>query len=427
MAQNERVMKAPRTASLFAISVLMAMAAALVFLSRQVAPASRETGGNVPVPAQLKAARKNKKPALSTPAVLIQTNQFRWSSIESADYKDYVANLRSVGCPESTIRDIVLTDLMKYYAGRRGQAMTNGHEFKYWETDEKRKQTAAQEAAREKEIARLDREVAAVVRELLGVNYEREINRYFVDTNADAERLRFLSDEKRDRILALQEKFEGLTERMVDSAEGGTLSAAERQQLKKLDEERKQELAGLLSPAEREQYELTTSTLAGRLRDELIGFNPSESEFRQIFMVLNGHDEKFAFQDAADPAVAQTKEEDLKAADSEIARALGSARYGDYQLAQSADYRNLYKLTRRHELPGTAALAAYQIQQTAQQEKRRFLILAAIPREDRARALKAMRVETENAMRDVLGSKAFQEYSSRGDSQWLSDLEEGTR
>ena len=202
----------------------MAVTVAMLLLNRQLSPGPRETTGNAPSLAQLKAVRKNKNPAVSTPTVVIQTNQFHWSSIESADYKAYVANLRSVGCPESTIRDIVLTDLMKYYAGRRGQTLTNGHEFKYWETDEKRKQTASQEAAREKEIARLDREVAAVVRELLGVNYDREINRYFVDTNADAERLRFLSDEKRDRIFALREKFEGLSEQIVDSASTATLS-----------------------------------------------------------------------------------------------------------------------------------------------------------------------------------------------------------
>ena len=424
MGQNDRVMNARRTASLFAVSLLMAVTVAMLLLNRQLSPGPRETTGNAPSLAQLKAVRKNKNPAVSTPTVVIQTNQFHWSSIESADYKAYVANLRSVGCPESTIRDIVLTDLMKYYAGRRGQTLTNGHEFKYWETDEKRKQTASQEAAREKEIARLDREVAAVVRELLGVNYDREINRYFVDTNADSERLRFLSDEKRDRIFALREKFEGLSEQIVDSTSTGTLSAAERQQLKKLDDERRQELAGLLSPAEREQYELTTSLLAGRLRDELIGFNPTESEFRRIFQLLDGHEEKFAFQDPADPAVAQRKDEDMKAVESEIASSLGAARYGDFQLAQNPDYRNLYKLAQRHELPGAVALAAHQIQQTAQQEKRRFLVLAGVPREDRSRALKAMRVETENAMRELLGYKAFQDYRSRSESQWLSDLEE---
>src|SRR5262245_47947756 len=36
---------------------------------------------------------------------------FSWSSVESSDYKQYIANLRAINCPEETIRDIVLADV----------------------------------------------------------------------------------------------------------------------------------------------------------------------------------------------------------------------------------------------------------------------------------------------------------------------------
>src|SRR6266446_3510341 len=32
---------------------------------------------------------------------------FLWSQIESADYREYIANLRAVGCPEQIIHDII--------------------------------------------------------------------------------------------------------------------------------------------------------------------------------------------------------------------------------------------------------------------------------------------------------------------------------
>ena len=35
--------------------------------------------------------------------------------VESKDYRTYIANLRGVGCPEATIKDIILTDLMKLF------------------------------------------------------------------------------------------------------------------------------------------------------------------------------------------------------------------------------------------------------------------------------------------------------------------------
>jgi hypothetical protein len=44
---------------------------------------------------------------------------FRWSQLESTDYHAYVANLRRVGCPEQTIRDIITADVDTLYAPKR--------------------------------------------------------------------------------------------------------------------------------------------------------------------------------------------------------------------------------------------------------------------------------------------------------------------
>src|SRR5437867_8753611 len=49
---------------------------------------------------------------------LVVTNQMRWRQLESEDYKTYIARLRSIGCPEQTIRDIIIADLDKVLAPR---------------------------------------------------------------------------------------------------------------------------------------------------------------------------------------------------------------------------------------------------------------------------------------------------------------------
>src|SRR5260221_376450 len=50
----------------------------------------------------------------------IPTEQpFRWSQIESPDYRVYVANLRGIGCPEQTVRDIIRADVGSLYAAKR--------------------------------------------------------------------------------------------------------------------------------------------------------------------------------------------------------------------------------------------------------------------------------------------------------------------
>src|SRR6058998_1022584 len=39
------------------------------------------------------------------------TNRWlNWRAIESTNYAIYIDNLRSVGCPEETVRDIIITD-----------------------------------------------------------------------------------------------------------------------------------------------------------------------------------------------------------------------------------------------------------------------------------------------------------------------------
>src|SRR5438093_1592791 len=140
--------------------------------------------------AEKKALEPRSEPVVSNaPTVIMLTNQFHWREVESADYHTYIANLRNIGCPEATIRDIILTDVMKLFAERRGQFYQNGREFKFWETSEKRALNARQLEEREKQLAKIDKEVPGILRDLLGVNYDREINKYFVDNRDDDRRL----------------------------------------------------------------------------------------------------------------------------------------------------------------------------------------------------------------------------------------------
>jgi hypothetical protein len=228
-------------------------------------------------------------------AVAYKTNAFTWSQLESTDYRQYIANLRAVGCPKSTIKDIILTDVMRLYAQRRGQYYRNGRDFKFWETDEKRKLKQPQIEEREKQLAAIDKELPAVLRELLGVNYEREVNKYFIDTEEDDRRLAFLSDDRRSQLLGLRDQFEGERERAMYGAGDGKFTAASIEQLRQIDQEQDAALSQVLTPKEKEDYELSMSPTADRLRKELIGFNPTEDEFRELFRKQKAIDSAYEF------------------------------------------------------------------------------------------------------------------------------------
>src|SRR5436190_12514320 len=60
---------------------------------------------------------RNEHPPASTviePGIV--TNHFHWKMIEASNYENYVRNLRAVGCPEKTVRDIILAEIQKTYA-----------------------------------------------------------------------------------------------------------------------------------------------------------------------------------------------------------------------------------------------------------------------------------------------------------------------
>jgi hypothetical protein len=48
-----------------------------------------------------------------------ETNRtFTWEAVESGDYLTYIENLRTIGCPEETIRDIISADVNKLFDQR---------------------------------------------------------------------------------------------------------------------------------------------------------------------------------------------------------------------------------------------------------------------------------------------------------------------
>ena len=98
--------------------LLGALAAGLVLMQKTQpdrvleppTPDSAVSGGGLPPVA-----------ALSRQECQAPAPVFRWSQLESTNYRTYMANLRAIGCPEQTIRDIVTADVHALYAMRRNR------------------------------------------------------------------------------------------------------------------------------------------------------------------------------------------------------------------------------------------------------------------------------------------------------------------
>src|SRR5262245_14670020 len=66
--------------------------------------------------------------------IVVRRQNLTWDEIESADFPTYVANLRAIGCPEATIRDIIVADVNQLFARRRATEVVTT-EQKWWRSE----------------------------------------------------------------------------------------------------------------------------------------------------------------------------------------------------------------------------------------------------------------------------------------------------
>src|SRR5262245_19074071 len=118
-----------RTGMLLSLGLNVALAAVACWLARPQ-PAS------VPELLMMKSitnrARVAAESAPSHSPLLDTDAAFHWSRIESRDYPAYIANLRAIGCPEPTIRDIIYADVSESFVRKR-RASLEMVEGQFWD------------------------------------------------------------------------------------------------------------------------------------------------------------------------------------------------------------------------------------------------------------------------------------------------------
>src|SRR5438105_3314761 len=65
------------------------------------------------------------------PNIVVRRQFFSWREVESPDYPTYITNLRQIGCPEQTIRDIIIADVNGLYAMKRATNLLTS-EQQWW-------------------------------------------------------------------------------------------------------------------------------------------------------------------------------------------------------------------------------------------------------------------------------------------------------
>jgi hypothetical protein len=355
-----------------------------------------------------------RRPASADSAKLYKTNvvirrqNFVWNQIESDDYATYIANLRAIGCPEPTIRDIIVADVNQLFARRRATEIATA-EQQWWKPEP---DPSVTEAAMEK-LKALERERRSLLTALLGAEWESSYYPYPAYPNSpplDGPILGALPPNVKQAVHDIESRSQERRQAYVEASrkEGKEPDAAD---LARLRQQTRNELAQVLNAEQFEEYVLRYSNNAVALRGELRGLTATPEEFRNLFRVTDQLDQQIQLLASSnDPASLKRRQELEQERDASLRETLGSERYQQYKLGQDPIYREAQAVAQQFGAPTDKIIPLYEVNRVTEQERQRIRNDATLTAEQRAQALQAVQAAQQTSWRRLLGEEAYQRY-----------------
>lgn len=386
------------------------------FAKKSSATTSAAVEGETKTHTDTKIVRETKRGANTLTTVtnrVVQTVD--WRNVESEDYRKYIGNLRSIGCPEETIRDIITADVNKLFVQRRRELTTGGKKFEFWKTGNP--MAAMMDPEKMEKQQALNKEKSALLKELLGVEPAAETANMFAgmfETMLD-----FLPTDKQGKVTQLLQDAQ--VKIMKSMGKGGQPDADDAKQMSKVQKDLEADLAKILSPQEFEDYQLRMSQTAMVMRMQLASFDPNEDEFRKIFDVKKKFDDEYPMMGMGSLEKEEKKkmEADKKAMNEQLKSILGD-RYADYERAEDWNYQNIYRIADKNGLGKDTAVKVYDMKKVAEDKAKEIRTNKTLTSEQRTAALKSIRDETEGSMRTTFGEKAYTSYEKQ--AYWLNSI-----
>jgi RNA polymerase sigma factor (sigma-70 family) len=212
----------------------------------------------------------NSKAATLRPADASRIAPFDWRQVESADYKQYIANLRAIGCPEKTIKNIIVADVNDLFSSRMA-SVTQTNQYQYW-----KKEPVSRSEEQRKQLRDLYTQKQDLLK-VLGVDTPD-----FTDLLGEAYRDGM---EERDLQLAFLPafKWQQTKEALFQQAQQEVAEDNSVERSGAIEQQTQARIQALLTPEEFKEYELRCSTDALNLRGVLDPLALTEQEFRAIF------------------------------------------------------------------------------------------------------------------------------------------------
>jgi hypothetical protein len=340
--------------------------------------------------------------------IVVRRQNFTWDEIESSDFPTYIANLRAIGCPEATIRDIIVADVNQLFARRRATEVVTA-EQKWWRSEP---DPAVTQAASEK-LHALDAERRTLLSALLGPDWESSFYPYPAHPDTpplDGPVLGALPPQTKQAVRDIESRATERRQTYLESLqkEGKQPDPAE---LEKMRQETRAELAQALNPEQLEEYLLRYSTHASALRGELHGLANTPDQFRALFHLTDPIDQQLQLlSNTNTAAIAARRQELVQQREQAMQQTLGTDDYKQYKLLQDSLYRDVSAAAQQSGMPSDKILPFYEISRATEQERQRIRDDATLSDEQKEQALETVQAAQRNSWRKLLGDAAYQRY-----------------
>lgn len=393
------------------------------------------------LPPPILQARKPEKSPPTTPASTASRSPaseaattLPWLQIESADFPAFIQNLREVGCPERTIRDIVAHEIERIYESRRSNPSRVNS---FWWTEAEQ---YAESRRREIAEARFELEQRSVLKALLGVegNWPKAAGNpldwaiyCWGAAIPDIETV-----EKACWVLD-SAKFQHSYFR---TESGKPLTLSELARLKEMRDQTLLQLEAIIGPQRSTELlqlaslnllmpEASTSGVGatGITSDDLRRISSVLPRDLTVLNYILDHPELAKFERfIAGLPPKPTPDEQMEALAPLVTKALGPRRAAQLTRIFDGYWSDSVEFTRSQELPQRIAEVLSDVKHIAFEESKRLRDAAELEPDDEEEQLQAVSQSTVSALRQLLPDKAFNEYL-REHGQWITNMAKGLK
>ena len=333
--------------------------------------------------------------------------KFTGADVQSDEYLTYIANLRTVGCPEARLRQIIISDVNELIDKKRLDEAVAGDP--QWWRAETYLGSLGGVIPQTVGLSQFDGERRELFKKLLGADWEQTVKIPVLTggVRLGGPVLGALATEKYNDAQEICSRSINRHQSyfMSQINAGQTMDQVE---LAKMRNQTRTDLAKIFAPEEMEEFLLRYSHNSQQLRQNLRGFDPTPDEFRKIFRATDAIDHRLQLEYGGPEALsAKQREEYEMQRDRAVQELLPAARYEAYLQTKDPLYRQAQLVAQQYGLNARAVPSLHQLNRSQQSRQLEITKNAALTAEQKTQALQALMQEHQQAMQRILTDSTY--------------------